>query len=57
MVETKKLLKADEYPGEMERVKRIIKTTDSPYLKKDLEKYLRRLKSEYAEYLRWMKNA
>lgn len=47
------MLKANEYPAEMERVEKIIKTTDSPYLKKDMVKYLKRLKKEFTEYKRW----
>lgn len=47
------MLKASEYPAEIERVKKLIGDTDSKYLKRDLEKYLKRLKREYREYLRW----
>lgn len=47
------MLKASEYPAEMKRVTNIIETTDSPYLKKDMEKYLTRLQREFAEYKRW----
>lgn len=47
------MLKANEYPAEMERVEKLIETTDSPYLKKDMGKYLKRLKKEFAEYKRW----
>ena len=49
------MLKAKEYPAEIKRVEKLIETTDSKYLKRDLEKYLKRLKREYAEYLRWTK--
>lgn len=56
-IDTERLLKADEYPGEMKRVKEIIEKTDSPYLKRDMTKYLRRLEREYAEYMEWTKNA
>ena len=31
---------------EMERVSEIIQTTNSPYLRRDLEKYLKRLEKE-----------
>ena len=46
------MLKANEYPAEIQRVKKIISTTNSKYLKKDMEKYLRRLTKELAEYKR-----
>ena len=49
------MLKASEYPAEMKRIREIIDTTDSAYLKNDMSKYLQRLESEYAEYLEWMK--
>lgn len=46
------MLKANEYPAEIQRVKKIISTTNSKYLKKDMEKCLRRLTKELAEYKR-----
>lgn len=49
------MLKAKEYPTEIERVKNLIATAKSKYLKRDLQKYLKRLEKEYAEYLRWTK--
>ena len=49
------VLKAKEYPAEIRRVKKLIEAADSKYLKRDLEKYLKRLKREYVEYLRWIK--
>lgn len=35
---------------EIKRVKEAIKKTDSPYLKQDYQKHLRRLKGELREY-------
>lgn len=32
--------------AEIKRVKAIIETTESPYLRRDMEKYLKRLKKE-----------
>lgn len=46
------MLKANEYPAEIARVKKIIKNTDSPTLKRDSMKYLKRLKKELKEYER-----
>lgn len=45
-------MKASEYPAEIARVKKAIKTTTSPTLKRDYMKYLRRLRSELREYNR-----
>lgn len=38
--------KASELRTEIKRVKRIIQTTESPYLRRDMEKYLKRLERE-----------
>ena len=35
-----------ERRAEIKRVRAIIKSTDSPYLRRDMEKYLKRLKKE-----------
>lgn len=37
------------------RAKEIIRTTQSPYLKRDLQKYVRRAEREIARALRYMK--
>lgn len=44
------MLKINEYPAEIARVKKIIKNTDSPKLKRDSMKYLKRLEKELKEY-------
>lgn len=46
------MLKASEYPAEIARVKKIIKSTDSPKLKRDNIKYLKRLYGEIRDYER-----
>lgn len=46
------MLKTNEYPAEIARVKKIIENTDSPKLKHDSMKYLKRLKKELKEYER-----
>lgn len=53
------MLKPNEYSAEIARVKKIIENTDSPTLKRDNMKYLKRLKREFKEYkrLRGNKNA
>ena len=38
-----------QYISEIQRVEKIINTTDSYKLKNDMEKYLKRLKKEYNE--------
>lgn len=43
-------MKAREYPAEIERVRREIRTTKSPYRRKDLQRYLKRLQSEIRTY-------
>ena len=43
-------MKAREYPAEIERVRREIITTKSPYRRKDLQRYLKRLQSEIRTY-------
>ena len=43
-------MKAREYPAEIERVRREIRTTNSPYRRKDLQRYLKRLQSEIRTY-------
>ena len=43
-------MKAREYPAEIERVRREIRTTKSPYRRKDLQRYLNRLQSEIRMY-------
>ena len=49
------MLKAKDYPAEIARVKKVIATTKSEYMKRHYEKYPKRLKREYAEHLRWTK--
>ena len=44
------LLKIDQYPGEIRRVRVIIATTKSEKLKNDYKQYLLRLKEEKREY-------
>lgn len=46
------MLKINEYPAEIARVKKIIENTDSPTLKRDNMKYLKRLKKEFERYER-----
>lgn len=43
------MLKVNEYPAEIARVKKIIKNTDSIKLKRDSMKYLKRLEKEFKE--------
>lgn len=43
------MLKVNEYSTEIARVKKIIENTDSPTLKRDSMKYLKRLKKEYKQ--------
>ena len=38
--------KSQELKAEIKRVSAIIQTTNSPYLRRDLEKYLKRLEKE-----------
>lgn len=38
--------KASELRAEIKRVNKIIKTTESPYLRRDMAKYLKRLERE-----------
>ena len=38
--------RASELRAEIKRVNRIIQTTESPYLRRDMEKYLKRLERE-----------
>ena len=38
--------KSSELWAEIERVSKIIRTTESPYLRRDMEKYLKRLEKE-----------
>lgn len=47
--------KVRDYPAEIARVEKAVATTKSDYLRRDYEKYLKRLKHEYANYLRWTK--
>lgn len=46
------LLKIDQYPEEMRRVREIIATTKSEKLKNDYKQYLLRLTEEKNEYYR-----
>ena len=41
-----------DYRNEIERVQNALKNTNSAYLKRDYQKYLKRLKREVIEYMR-----
>lgn len=41
-----KQINREDLLAEIERVNTIIQTTNSPYLRRDMEKYLKRLKKE-----------
>jgi hypothetical protein len=40
------MMSADELRSEIKRVKGIIKATQSPFLRRDMEKYLKRLEKQ-----------
>lgn len=42
----KQPMKASELRAEIKRVNRIIETTESPYLRRDMAKYLKRLERQ-----------
>lgn len=50
-------MKIEEYPQEIRRVKQQLKTTTSEYRRRDLLKYLHRLRKERNEYMMWQSMA